>query len=183
MLLTKLEIKTIIYFILVLICSCVTPANVDAHWVEITPYQHYVYYDGNNSNLQEAGYIWVKNVDKWYYYKNHVIGKSSEHYFVFNELTKELRFFSEEQEWELFLEKQFLYPQIRTRWYAGQYTWGNTAFLILFSIPCSIIISEYVKKKLNEENFAWDKRVVKNAIIFIFCLIILYLLEVFPQSL
>jgi hypothetical protein len=174
----------IIYYILVLFGSCVTPGNVDAHWKEITPYQYIVYYSGNSIDLHEAdyGYIWVHNIKKWYYYKNHIIGESAEYYFVFNELTKELRCFALEQEWELFLGKRYLTPKIWTRWYMGEYTWAGTAFLVLLSIPCYLLISEYINKKLREDIFDWSKTSVKGSAICIIYLLILYLLELFPQS-
>jgi hypothetical protein len=57
----------------------------------------------------------IKNLERWYFYKNHIIGSGKKYYFIFNETTKHLQLFQDEETWQHAIVQQHLAPFF-TRW-------------------------------------------------------------------
>lgn len=62
------------------------------------------------------GFEKLEKLDKWYFYRNHVIGFGNNYYFIFNESTLSIQYFKDVKQWHNAIIKQRLKPIIYTRW-------------------------------------------------------------------
>ncbi len=57
----------------------------------------------------------IKNLQKWYFYREYIIGYGKNYYFIFNEATSKLLIFKEKETWQQAISRQNLKPFF-TRW-------------------------------------------------------------------
>lgn len=147
-----------------------------------TPNGHYICRcDPYSSNMTPVLIGFESRLNKlreWYYYKNHIIGKSESLFFIFNEVDEIVILFSSKNEWLNKIDKLNLKPKIYTRWInIGDSQDWMTISLIILSIPVSIIliievlIIFYLSKKGNKAKVNMILKI--NGIVF---LILIFLL-------
>jgi len=136
-----------------------------------------------------------KNIKKWYFYKNHIIGTSIQFvgtyderltcYFIMNELNNQVLAFDEEDAWYKYRSEHGLIPAYWTRWHLDN--WSNMdalIFLSIFYFPITILLiyayfkSIYSALKGNEFDRSRLAFMVAAPVLFL----IIYLLGAFPGS-
>jgi hypothetical protein len=73
------------------------------------------------------------DINIFYFYKKHLIGKTvASQYFIYNEKSKQIQVFNQENNWQKAIQKQNLKPKIWTRWHQGNWSNGGDWFVIFF---------------------------------------------------
>ncbi|GAA4333717.1 hypothetical protein GCM10023184_27090 [Flaviaesturariibacter amylovorans] len=128
-------------------------------------------------------------IDRWYFYKGHVVGRLVSGYFVANERSGEIRGFEEEQYWKEYLAERDLVPKYWTRWHTGNWRWLDDYAFALLLIGALVLIpllgatARFLNRWIaGEARF----RLRRNPALIIFSLLLLLLfrllLDNFPSS-
>jgi hypothetical protein len=133
----------------------------------------------------------IENLDKWYFYKGHVIGMTgrysteTSYFFVANEFTGKIDSFPNEAEWLNYLSNNKLTPKMWTRWYRDDWTSYDgfaLAFKILICSPLILVYFFLVYQAFRFENFRLKSPNTLIVTIVAGLIFIDWLLEQFPQS-
>lgn len=74
----------------------------------------------------------LSDLEEWYFYRNHVIGKFSSGYFIYNEGNSTLNIFNSVGDWKNQLHQNKLDPVLWTRWYSGD--WDSISINDIFFV-------------------------------------------------
>jgi hypothetical protein len=138
----------------------------------------------------------VKWVKEWYFYKDHIIGKTGDKnfqgeilsYFVVHELRFTVKTFQDEASWQSYIEINDLKPKLWTRWYKGDWSVGFGALVMafMFGITFSIhhlfgiLFVGYTARTKEPTN---QKKLIRIMFLILLGIIFLkYLLAIYPQS-
>ncbi|MBL7986312.1 MAG: hypothetical protein JNM91_15000 [Flavobacteriales bacterium] len=150
--------------------------------------------------LQLAPGNFVKPLERWYFYKDHVLGKfyagasigrwnapmdTSLHWFIVNEANGEVLTFPGQEQWEHARSEMGLVPMIWERWYRNDWRVLTNSFaLILYAVFLAIpvlllagLTVLLVVKKILSIKYAWRGLTVIGLIY-----LVGVLLELYPQS-
>lgn len=90
------------------------------------------------------GFEKLEKLDKWYFYKNNIIGKGAGYYFIFNESRHIIQYFKTEKLWKRAIIIQNLEPFFITRWLSLKDSPDEFLFaiilLVIFSSPFFLIL-------------------------------------------
>ena len=103
----------------------------------------------------------LKNLEKWYFYKKHIVGYGKGYYFIFNEVTTNLQHFENKSTWEEAILNQNLKPSF-TRWleisdsiealyaiiFLGAFIWIPLILIIFISVITYFYVTKFSKRKL-----------------------------------
>lgn len=134
-----------------------------------------------------------KYIDEWYFYKDHIVGKTKEYinyenkyeYFVLNEITGKIHTFQKKDAWEIFIKSNNLNPKYWKRSFRDN--WNHSEMMMLIPVlwfPISIpfiFLNLYFFKRLFEFEKNWTKWAFLSAISPLFILAI-SILGKFPDS-
>ena len=119
----------------------------------------------------------IKNLQEWYFYKNHIVGYGKGYYFIFNEVTGDLQYFKNKDTWEQAITNQNIKPFF-TRWlnisdsiealyaiiFLGMFIWIPLILIIAIGIFIYFHVTGFNKRKL----------IVAGFLLFIIAIVILY---------
>jgi hypothetical protein len=124
------------------------------------------------------GFERLEKLDKWYFYKNNIIGKGAGYYFIFNESSDKIQYFTTEKLWRLAIINQNLEPFFITRWLSLKDSPDEFLFvivlLIILSSPLFLITIIIFWILTYKKVIVWTKRKMK-VIGLIFILGLLYI--------
>jgi len=118
-----------------------------AEWTVYTPGGHLIsrtdsFKDEHGTCLRADGStgsadleIFVSRMTRWRYYPNHVVGSTATGFFIFDEVTREVRHFEREASFERALDTRRLGRPL-SRWLDGSDGWREAWYPILVWRPC-----------------------------------------------
>lgn len=183
--------KNIYLFLMIFLPVSLSALGI-SDWTEKTP-------KGNEINNINGTSLYLNNqqqIDglwKWYFYKGYIVGQTADpsvadmniSYFVVNETTYQITKFNSIEDWEGYLKRNELKPQIWTRWYFGDWTFFNNDIFfvgIYLLIPFIFLFTFLLYKAIKKEKFKLF-RPYTTTIVILFLLIFCYwLLDQFPES-
>lgn len=142
------------------------------------------------SNMDE-----YKNIRKWYFYKNHIIGtriqfvqtSNERHtcYLIINELNNKVLEFDEEEAWYQYRSEHELLPAYWTRWFSDNWNFMEALFFwIIFLFPLTLLLIyayfRNIYRALKENEFDRSRLLEIAATPALF--LVIYLLATFPGS-
>ena len=104
-------------------------------------------YMGNHKTITLQNHSKVESVMEWYFYKNHIIGRSlhndyekktyKDEWFIINEITSEVEKYNLEENWVKKIKLKSLDPKLWTRWHNDEweYHWFIIVILAFISFP------------------------------------------------
>ncbi|RZJ68235.1 MAG: hypothetical protein EOO50_02110 [Flavobacterium sp.] len=121
------------------------------------------------------GFDKLERLEKWYFYRDHIIGKGTGYYFVFDEKSEEYKTFKNESDWKKVIEDQNLEP-IVTRWFDLSDSPQDWFFLLVitavFTVPIIIAILIVIGILFLRKKILWARRLLffTAAVLLIFSL-------------
>lgn len=91
----------------------------------------------NNQTPILIGFERLEKLDKWYFYKNNIVGKGTGYFFIFDESSEEIQYFKDEKLWKKVIDEQNIEPIFFTRWISLR----DSPDDFLFGIVILVIIS------------------------------------------
>lgn len=160
-----------------------------ADWSAITP-------NDNEINNYTDCSLFLKDkthldaLEKWYFYKDCIVGKFSEDkgYFVVNEITFKIDTFKNESDFKIFIKKNKLEPKLWTRYYDSNWIFFSYELLFAFvlgffiSIPLLLLYLFTLYKSIVKEKLNFSKPNTKISFGILLLIFIYWLLDKFPQS-
>lgn len=142
--------------------------------------------------VNEYGHV-VTNLTKWYFYKNHIIGKykkgDQKEFFIFSELSCEGKFFKDEVEFGNKLKELNLKPKVWTRWYDSNWgmiitsgDFGEGINFIFVKLPILIITSIIVLIGLIRTKFNIKHKFNKISLTIVGIIVGRIILDILPGS-
>lgn len=190
----------IIKFNIILLCF-ITPIPLYAgiglaDWSAKTPGSNEINnFSGNAIYLKNGDQI--DNLNRWFFYKNHIIGEkdtiytpvNEARYFVVDETTFKIDTFLNKDVWTNYLAEKNLKPKVWTRWYSNNWIFFSddmaSALTSMFylSIPLVIFFLLLIYKSIKIEKLNFTKPYTLFTTFTLFILLIIWLLDKNPQSL
>ncbi len=129
----------------------------------------------------------IENIDEWYFYRNFIVGKTSNEYFIIKETNCEIFKFKDKGDWDNLLELNKLKPIMWTRWYSGNWIdldniiiWSF--FLFFISIPLIIFFVFALYKSIFKEKLRIKKTYTILVLVTILVSVIGIVIDYNPQS-
>jgi hypothetical protein len=153
-------------------------------WDAKTPGGNTMLDSGSGTVLKFSNpYSEIKGINKWYFFRGHIIGKSYDGFFVTNEHSHTNLLFHSESVWNEYLVDNNLKPTLWIRWYQDDWRFLGNAFMVfVFAITVIICFVLYlmVRWVLSKLNISLSMR--KYWIMALLVTIVMLLLDAFPQS-
>jgi len=137
------------------------------------------------------------SIDKWYFYKNHIVGiiesnkvrteKSQKTYFVVNEKSYAIEKFNKKSKWETHLTEHNLNPKLYTRWYSDNWDYiSDLSLLLIFTWPLLIPILLFLlflyQRFIHDFGMTKISSLIRIFICPVIFISVFFLLGTFPQS-
>lgn len=94
----------------------------------------------SDSNLNLEQLVFVSDLKRWRFYQDYVIGETKNDYFIFNEVSKEIKRYSTEKQFLDQLEKANL-GEAKSPWLTAHDGWEEAWFPIVIWKPCQDILN------------------------------------------
>ncbi len=176
-----------------IVLSFVIIANVSfgfgmSDWVQKTPGGHQMFDVGSGTQLQiSSSSETLENINRWYFYKNHVVGELSNGFFILDESSGKLTNFSSDKEWLNETDVRGLKPLLWTRWYNDN--WVDFEWLLILAmlgwiiwIPLALFFLYMIYRAVIKEKFNYRKPFTRVVTITVLLLGTMILLDLFPSS-
>ena len=164
-------------------------------WQEHSPNGTFIYNLGGGISMEFGRDTFLIGVKEWYFYKDHIIGYSllndsieRNEYFVANELSRTIKKFDTQADWDKYVAESGLQPKVWTRKYRGDWTFFNDGIFFLFiigfplSIPLTVFYFYALYRGIRKESFNPGKPYTRIFLGINLFIIFFWLLEQFPQS-
>jgi len=169
-------------------------------WSDKTPYGNEI----NNFMGSKILYLKngqeIENVSQWYFYKEHIIGKTNsndynhsestphvESFFIVNDKSLSIKIFHLKSEWDTFITNNKLKPKFWTRWHYGKWnTMEDLVFILILgfiiTIPLMILLGRSIYLSITKEKFNYKMRHTRVSILSTISCLIIVLLNSVPYS-
>jgi hypothetical protein len=157
-------------------------------WSHITPNGNVMGDPGSGTSLyinktrQE-----ILGINKWYFYKDKIVGKAGKEHFVVDEKEGEVIFFRNRNEWLNFIQVNNLEPSIFTRWYTDNWVDGDhllvwLIFLPFISVPFILLFLFALYKAITKERFGITRPYTAFVLATTILISSVLILDCYPQS-
>jgi hypothetical protein len=183
-----MSMKQAILFFVFIILNISARGIALGDWQNKTPGGSTMGDNGSGPKLVlESPYRGISGINSWYFYKEHIIIKAHDGFFVLNEAKKEVVTFKSEKQWREYLEQSKLVPAIWTRWYSDNWKFYERLLLITILVACLLVWTFifglwYLLRPLVKNGYKVQPEYFLIFLMVLLLAVLRYQLDNYPQS-